>query len=398
MLGNKKRSITIFLLAILGFIATIELTHIYFEANFNPYALPSFCSMNSTIDCDGVAQTTFSQFLGIPLALWGMFFYTFIIFLLFVDKLKTIKGLSLLNAFKTPQAYIASLGYIAFSISMILAIISLFVIKKICIMCVLTYFIDLFIAIAATDFKQGIWSNFKTSYMDFVEDLKEKRYRYSLLLALAIAASILCFTTISNCFTPQVKRVKEFKSYQKMTDNNPFKAYGNTLGDKDAKVVVYVYTDYRCPICQTYNVILSRAAAELNNVLFIHKNYPLDKTCNRTIQGDFHKDACLLAKYSIAAENQGKLWEMNTELFESQPQDEKEILELAKRLGIDTEKLKIDAYSQSTDDKLKQDIEDGININLAGTPAVVINGKIHVGIKPYYELKDLLIKAGATEK
>ena len=27
-----------------------------------------------------------------------------------------------------------------------------------------------------------------------------------------------------------------------------------------------------------------------------------------------------------------------------------------------------------------------------------INGKVYAGIKPYYELKDILLKAGAVEK
>ena len=43
------------------------------------------------INGDGVAKTTHSQFLGIPLAYWGMFMYLLLAFLLVVDKLKKIK-------------------------------------------------------------------------------------------------------------------------------------------------------------------------------------------------------------------------------------------------------------------------------------------------------------------
>ena len=90
-----SKRITLTIIALLGFITSVKLTVIYFDVNFNPYALSSFCSINDFIDCDSVAKTTESQFLGIPLAYWGMFLYLFIIMLLFADKLKNIKFVAL---------------------------------------------------------------------------------------------------------------------------------------------------------------------------------------------------------------------------------------------------------------------------------------------------------------
>ena len=82
------KKIAVFIIAFIGFLTTIKLAVIYYDANFNPYALPSFCSVNELIDCDGVARTVESQFFGVPLALWGMFFYVFVMVLLLADKLK----------------------------------------------------------------------------------------------------------------------------------------------------------------------------------------------------------------------------------------------------------------------------------------------------------------------
>ena len=75
---TKTRRISIVILTLLGLVTAIKLSLIYADANFNPYALPSFCSINSFIDCDSVAKTTFSQFLGIPLAFWGLCLYLFV--------------------------------------------------------------------------------------------------------------------------------------------------------------------------------------------------------------------------------------------------------------------------------------------------------------------------------
>ena len=73
-----KKKLLIGIIALIGFITTIKLAVIYYESNYNPYALSSFCSINEFVDCDGIAKTTASQSLGIPLAYWGMGFYLFV--------------------------------------------------------------------------------------------------------------------------------------------------------------------------------------------------------------------------------------------------------------------------------------------------------------------------------
>lgn len=390
------RKMFILFFAIVGFLTTIKLAIIYYEANFNEYALPSFCSINNFIDCDGVAQTTHSQFLGIPLALWGIFLYLFIIFLVFVDKLKNIKLLSFLEVFKNQLAYISAVGLISFFISMSLAAVSIFEIKKICILCVFTYILNLLIAIAA---KETTWLNdFIVSAKDFIDAIKVKKYLISFLGVAFLAFCVLSYTTISCVLTPQIKRIREFRQYEKMQDGNPFKATGNVLGDKNAKLTVYIYTDYRCPICRTYNVITHRAAKELGGFKMVHKNLPLDMECNEKLSKPFHEGSCMMAKYAIAAENQGKFWDFNSDLFETQPKTESDVLALASVMGFNTAKMKKDANSETTKERLRNDIDNAINLNIDGTPTIVINGKVYAGIKPYYELKDILLKAGAYER
>ena len=391
------KKIAIFLLAIIGFITTIKLAIIYYDSNFNPYALPSFCSINQYIDCDGVAQTVHSQFLGIPLAYWGMFLYVFIMFLLVVDKLKEIKFLGFLKVFKNPLAYISALGLVSFILSMILAGVSIFEIKKVCLLCVFTYTLNLFIAVIATDFKAGILNSFKLSISDFTEALKVKKYLASFIALILLAVGTLAYTSLSYCFTPQVKRYNSIKPYVDMK-TNPFKGSGNVLGDANGKLTVYIYTDYKCPLCKTYNLITNRAAEELGGFKIVHKNFPLDMDCNKYLAQPFHEGSCLLAKYSIAAENQGKLWDMNTEFFEKQPKDEDAVLKIAKSMGLDTIKLREDANSEATKQELNKEIDSATELKIDGTPTLVINGKTYTGIKPYYELKEILIEAGAHER
>lgn len=395
-----RKKIYIIIAALIGFFTTIKLAFIYYDSNFNPYALPSFCSINQYVDCDGVAQTVHSQFLGIPLAYWGMGLYLFILFLLFVDKLKNIKLLNFLEVFKNPNSYIASLGFISFAISMILAGVSVFEIKKICILCVCTYFLNLAIAVIATDTENGFWkgfiASFKNSFWDFVAAVKIKKYLIALISLGLVASAVLAYTTLSYCFTPQVKRVKELKAYDDMKTDNPYKVEGNVLGDKDGKLIVYIYTDYRCPVCRIYNVITHRAASELSGFKMVHKNLPLDNECNPNVRTKFHEGSCMMARYAIAAEDQNHFWDFNSALFETQPKDEDAVLKLAKKLGLNTIQLREDANSSKTKERVRDEIESATELNIDGTPSLVINEKVYTGLKTFYDLKDLLIKAGAS--
>ncbi len=385
---NKKK-LAIGILALIGFITTIKLAVIYYNANFNEFALSSFCSVNSFIDCDGVAKTSESQFFGIPLAYWGLFLYSFIFLLLFADKLKNIVIFKFLEVFKNPMAYIASLGVISFAISMCLLFISLFEIKKLCILCAFTYLLDFLIAVIASS-GTSIVNCFKQSFVDFIDALKIRKYAIAFSAAALLAAGFLCYTTVSYKFVPQLKNQKEFKEFSR-ANKNKYAVSGNILGDKDAKLVVHTYTDYMCPMCYSYNIMIHKMAKELKGVRFEHHNYPLDTECNKYLRSEFHHGSCLMAKYAIAAEKQGKFWDMNTKLFEKQPKNVQEILEIAKDLNLDLTKLQDDANSLETMKKIQNEISEAASIGINGTPSTVINGKVHIGMQKYSDMKQWII-------
>lgn len=395
-----KKKIWVVVLSFIGFITTIKLAMIYYDANFNPYALASFCSINEFIDCDSVAKTTESQFWGIPLAYWGMFLYLFMIMLIFADKLKNIKFLGFLEVFKNPLDYVASLGLISFIISMSLLFISLHEIKMLCILCAATYILNLIIGLVAVDFKEGGFVKaVKQSFLDFVDAIKVKKYLAMFIAVMVLAGGALTYTTMSNVFTPQVKRKKEFKEFVK-AKYNMYAVNGNQLGDPNGKVLVEIYSDYRCPMCRSHNIMMHKLAKELNNVKFMHHNFPLCTDCNPYIQVSIlgHEDSCMLARYAYAAEKQGNLWGLNTVLFDAKPKNEEEVLELAKKMGLDVAKLEKDANSMEAMQALRKDIELAAKQGFNGTPVTVVNGKSHIGVKTYSEFKDWLIKEGAQPK
>lgn len=387
-----KKNVIVGFIALVGFLTTIKLAIIYYNANFNPYALSSFCSINEIVDCDGTAKTTASQFLGVPLAYWGMGFYLFILMLLFVDKLKNIKFLNFLSVFKRPMSYISALGLISFFVSVFLAFESVFILHKICLLCFCSYILNTLIALVATDFDNGGFiKSIKESFEDFVSGVKE--YTKPFIIAVLIGTSFLTYTALANPFAPQVKKLNSIRNYLKMTIN-PYSVSGNNLGDINAPIKVQLYSDFACPMCFAYNIMIHKAVKELGNVYIEPHNLPLDRECNKYLRKQVHKGACRYAKYAVAAKNQGKYWDMSTAIFEHKPQNDEEAIQLAEKIGLDIQQFKEDIKSKETMKQITDDIDYAVSQDVMGTPTIVINGERYVGIKPYYELKELL-KQGA---
>lgn len=393
---TDKKTLWIQILALAGIGLSIKLAMIYYVANYDKYALSSFCSINDFVDCDGAARTTLSQFLGIPLAYWGIFFYITVLFLTFTDKLKNVKFLKFLEVFKNPNAYIGTLGTISFLVAMTLAGLSLFKIHKLCILCFITYFIDFAIALVATDgmFK-NIVKSFKTTFLDFIDGAK--KYTKTCITLVILAAAFLCYSGITLNFVPHIKQRNSIMKYRKIKFN-PYRVKGNTLGNENGDVVIELYSDYVCPLCYIHNIMLHQAVKEFSNIKVVHHNYPFDKVCNPYISYTMHPNACFMSKAALAAGKQGNYWEMSSLLYENQPKKLEDVLKLSDELGFDKAKFIRDFESEETAKELSTELDKASELNIDATPTMYINGDQIVGVKPYYELKKVLIEHGAKRK
>jgi protein-disulfide isomerase len=241
--------------------------------------------------------------------------------------------------------------------------------------------------LASTNFSNGgLGASIKTSFKDFVSGVRE--YTVLFFVAICLIVLFLGFTTYKMPFASKKQSIKHYLMMKK----NPYKTTGNILGNEKGKIKVDIYTDYACPHCFVYNIMLHQVVRENKEILVRHHNFPLDKECNKYIDEQMHEGACRLARYAIASENQGKYWEMASMLFETQPKSDKEVMELAKGLKFDVKRFRADISSRETQKRLNQEIEEGILNGVDGTPTLVVNGKHYIGLKPYYEFKRIIME------
>jgi predicted DsbA family dithiol-disulfide isomerase len=145
------------------------------------------------------------------------------------------------------------------------------------------------------------------------------------------------------------------------TTGSPF------LGKADAPVTLVVFSDFQCPFCSKIEPLLDEVLKKNpDNVKIVFKHLPLQ----------MHKQAKPAALAAIAAQEQGKFWQMHDALFAVSKQLSKETIEKAAQdIGLDMDKFKKDLASPATLEKLKKDMIDAGKASVSGTPTLFINGR-----------------------
>ncbi len=296
----------ILLIAAVGIISTIELAIVYYNANFVIEAAPSFCNFTEKLDCDAVAKTSYAIFLGVPLALWGLSFYLFIMFMEIVPFLQKKINLEILNLFKNPRSYIFTFSLLSVVISIYLSWVSITQIHKACVVCYFTYILN-FIILVLSKSDITVKQHFLNTFNDLKAALSKSKYRIMTMLFMGVLFVVLFYTNHYKLFVSEKLIIGEQLGFDYTTD---YVHKGNVLGSMHPKVIIHEYTDFQCPFCGISNAMMNRLITEVDDVAIVHHDLPLDPDCNPRIKGTGHKNSCLASRYSRAAklqENIGNL-------------------------------------------------------------------------------------------
>jgi thiol-disulfide isomerase/thioredoxin len=141
-------------------------------------------------------------------------------------------------------------------------------------------------------------------------------------------------------------------------------------GQPGARVTLVEFFDYSCPHCRLVKPMLEDVVAQYpGDVVVYFMHFPLG--------GGGHPHSDSLAAAAVAAQKQGKFREMHKRLFDAQSggQDDGAIEKIAAGLGLDMARFKADWKSEATQAFVKQQREQAIRADLAGTPGIYINGR-----------------------
>jgi protein-disulfide isomerase len=145
-------------------------------------------------------------------------------------------------------------------------------------------------------------------------------------------------------------------------------------GGKAPKATLIAFMDFQCPYSARAMKTLDALLAHYKDDLRIaFRHYPLP----------FHPNAMNAALAAVAAEEQGKFWEMSELLFGHQqdltrPSTEK----LAASMGLDMAKYAEAVANPKNKARVEAEVKLAVRVGAAGTPSFFINGRSFAGAYP----------------
>jgi protein-disulfide isomerase len=143
-------------------------------------------------------------------------------------------------------------------------------------------------------------------------------------------------------------------------------------GPENARMTIVEFSDFQCPYC-------SKAVSETKEIMrqfpkdvrLVFKQFPLDS----------HSQAELAAEASLAAQAQGKFWEMHDLLYAGFPDvSRKKIMIYARELKLDIPRLTAELDSHKYRARVRAEEQEGEKAGVNGTPSFYFNGKHYNGI------------------
>jgi hypothetical protein len=137
-------------------------------------------------------------------------------------------------------------------------------------------------------------------------------------------------------------------------------------GKADAPVTLVLFSDFECPWCGKLEPILAELLAnnpEKLRIVFKHLPLPM------------HQQAEPAALAAIAAQKQGKFWEMHDALFQTTIWTPNTIDETALRIGLNMAKFRVDMAGPEVQNQLAKDKNDAQAADVNSTPSMFVNGR-----------------------
>jgi len=360
--------VPVLLVSLIGLIDSIYLSISHYRI-YTDIGYKSFCAISGSINCDTVSLSPYSLFMGIPVPVWGIIGYIVFLWLLFY-------ALPQGHSRKKIWTWLFLLAFIFSACSILLSLISLYVIHSYCIMCIVSYAVNLLLLYLTWIIRR----RFKCEPV-FKALIIDKKY-----LVPHIVPGFLIFiscTLLLILFFPPYWKI----SYPELSKNI---ATGVTpdghpwIGSENPEMEIIEFSDYRCFQCKKMHYYLRFLVQEKDRkIRLIHRHFPMDHAINPIVKRPFHQGAAKLALVSIVSMQKGKFWEMNDALFSISRQTElinlKKIAELS---GINYNDIKNVFHNNEAMDILKKDILAALKFGLTGTPGFVIDGNVYTGRIP----------------
>ena len=158
-------------------------------------------------------------------------------------------------------------------------------------------------------------------------------------------------------------------------------------GNRNGDVVVVEFFDYRCGVCKRVLPIVLRLLEKDPKVKLVYKEWPI-----------LGPESVFAARAALASRKQGKYVAFHNEMMKTQGAfDEAAVMAMARKVGLDTKKLRRDMDGPEIEEALKRNFDLADALRLNGTPSFVIGDALVRGGRNF-ETMEALVKAARDQK
>jgi len=355
------------------------------------------CEANAEVNCDIVNTSTYSEFLSVPIATWGMATYL----VLLICTILAARG-------KREYSGVLFLaGVLSTVYSVFLYYISKTELGFVCLWCMRLYAVNIALLILAA--VSGGWQQLKAItpirnagllFVVFSAVLVggQRIYRTSLL---GEAGAIDLDQKIAEQQEKEKSQPVKQKPDEPFVDPEgpaPARSFSVTTEDKnpatlrispedpwkgnpEASIAIIEFADLECGYCKQKSAEIARVyEAYKDDILVVFKHYPLDPACNKGVKNRKHRKACFAAVAATCAQEQRRFWAFHDLTFKNQHAIKAEDLRLyAQKIGLDMQQYDECLSSRRTVQKVLDDTAHGAELDIHGTPRIWINEKLYSG-------------------
>lgn len=171
--------------------------------------------------------------------------------------------------------------------------------------------------------------------------------------------------------------------------------YAPVIGNADGKVVVYEFYDYNCGYCKRGNLALTEVLADETDVKVVLKSFPIfpvSQIPGRAIVAAANQDSAKVAEFHKALFENSLVPEADEKTTEKDMNEKIKaiVLGLAKKAGLNVEKLEKDMDSPAVEEELLRTRQLAEKLGIQGTPAFVVGDQLFRGYIDASQMKSAI--------
>lgn len=367
--SSMNTTIAIFVLSALMIGFSIYLTGHYFALRF-PTGLESgsLCNLNSFFNCDKTTLSAASNVAGLPISIFGII----------------IGALTMIGMFVKNKNYEKTM-YFTLILNMVgcvlLFLYSLFVLGGLCPFCTLYYIASGF----------ALWMFYKKS-PSYIPNPAFLVIFAVIFLAVGFLGKMNVNKKIENLTAVSNDLINQYYSLPNLGAPAVVSEFKIATAE-NAPIKMQIFSDFECPACRALSgmmpQILLRYGGKIDIQYFF---FPLDSSCNPTVERGMHQYACKAAYYSVC-KPVADFGVVHDEIFHNQDRIADFLSE-----KIKADKLEACVADPKTKEKVVSIINAATPFNIRSTPSFLLNGVKIEGVLPadqLFAIMDEILKRSA---